>query len=61
MLLTTERPPNSRVAHLLPTNEQEAEIIVRGLNIHVEFEVVSSLKGGPLPPLTKLTIFGNFV
>jgi uncharacterized SAM-binding protein YcdF (DUF218 family) len=46
LLLTTERPLNSRLASLFPTNEQGAEKIAQGLNIQVEFEVVPSLKGG---------------
>ena len=46
LLLTTERPLNSRLAYLFPTNEQGAEKIAQALNIQVEFEVVPSLKGG---------------
>ena len=46
VLLTSERPLNSRVAHLFLTNEQKAEKISRALNVQVEFEVVPSLKGG---------------
>jgi uncharacterized SAM-binding protein YcdF (DUF218 family) len=46
LLLTTERALNSKVAHLVPTNEQKAEKISSELNSKVEFEVVPSLKGG---------------
>ena len=46
LLLTIERPLNTRVAHLFPTNEQNAEKIAQALNIQVGFEVVPSLKGG---------------
>ena len=46
LLLTTERPLNSKVTHLFPTNEQAAEKIAQALNIQVGFEVVPSLKGG---------------
>jgi hypothetical protein len=37
VLLTSERPLNSRVAHLFLTNEQKAEKIARALNVQVEF------------------------
>ena len=37
MLLTSERPLNSRVAHLFITNEKKAEKIARVLNVQVEF------------------------
>ena len=46
LFLTTERPLNSRIAHLFPTNEQKANKIAHALNIQVEFEVVPSPKGG---------------
>ena len=46
VLLTSERRLNSRVAHLFPTDEQQAEKIAQALNIKVKFEVVPSLKGG---------------
>ncbi len=46
LLLTTERPLNSRVDHLFLTNEQQAQKIAQALNVQVEFEVVPSLKGG---------------
>ncbi len=46
VLLTSERPLNSRVAHLFLTNEQQAQKIAQALNVQVEFEVVPSLKGG---------------
>ena len=46
LLLTTERPLNSRVAHLFPNNEQVAGQIAKILNIQANFEIVPSLKGG---------------
>ena len=46
VLLTSERPLNSRVAHLFLTNEQQAQKIAQALNVQVELEVVPSLKGG---------------
>jgi uncharacterized SAM-binding protein YcdF (DUF218 family) len=46
LLLTTERPLNSKVAHLFSTNEQTAKRISQELNIQAELEVVPSLKGG---------------
>ena len=46
LLLTTERLPNSKVAHLIQTNEQKARRISKELNIQAELEVVPSLKGG---------------
>ena len=46
LLLTSERPLNSKVMHLLPTNEQIAKRISQELNIQAELEVVPSLKGG---------------
>ncbi len=46
LLLTSERPLNSKVAHLFPTNEQIAKRISQELNIQAELEVVPSLKGG---------------
>jgi uncharacterized SAM-binding protein YcdF (DUF218 family) len=46
LLVTTERPLNSKVAHLFATNEQIAKRISQELNIQTELEVVPSLKGG---------------
>jgi uncharacterized SAM-binding protein YcdF (DUF218 family) len=46
LLLTTERPLNSKVTHLFPSNEQSAKRIAQALNVQVELEVVPSLKGG---------------
>jgi uncharacterized SAM-binding protein YcdF (DUF218 family) len=46
LLLTSERPLNSKVMHLFPTNEQIAKRISQELNIQAELEVVPSLKGG---------------
>jgi len=46
LLLTSERPLNSKVMRLFPTNEQIAKRISQELNIQAELEVVPSLKGG---------------
>jgi hypothetical protein len=46
LLLTTERPPNLKVAHIFPTKEKVAEEISKVLAIPVIFESVPSLKGG---------------
>ena len=46
LLLTSERPLNSKVTHLFPTNEELAIKIAHSLNSEVKFEVVPSLKGG---------------
>ena len=46
LLLTTERPLNSKLAHLIPTNEQIAREISKILAIPATFKSVPSLKGG---------------
>jgi uncharacterized SAM-binding protein YcdF (DUF218 family) len=46
LLLTTERPLNSKLAHLILTNEQIAREISKILAIPATFESVPSLKGG---------------
>jgi uncharacterized SAM-binding protein YcdF (DUF218 family) len=46
LLLTSERPLNSKVSHLFSTNEQAAKRISQELNIQAVLEVVPSLKGG---------------
>ena len=46
LLLTSERPLNSKVSHLFSTNEQVAKRIFQEHNIQAVLEVVPSLKGG---------------
>ena len=46
LLLTTLKPLNAKVAHLVPTNEKIAEDISKELAIPATFESVPSLKGG---------------
>ena len=46
LLLTTERPLNSKFAHLTFTNEQIAPEIAKMLSTPATFESVPSLKGG---------------
>jgi uncharacterized SAM-binding protein YcdF (DUF218 family) len=46
LLLTTERPLNSKLAHLILTNEQIAQEISKILAIPATFQSVPSLKGG---------------
>ena len=46
ILLTTLRPTISKLAHILPSNKQIAEEIVKILSIPATFESVPSLKGG---------------
>ena len=46
LLLTTERPLNSKLAHLAFTNEQVASEIAKMLSTPATFESVPSLKGG---------------
>ena len=46
LLLTTERPLNSKLAHLAFTNEQIAPEIAKMLSTPATFESVPSLKGG---------------
>ena len=53
LLLTSERPLNSKVMHLFPTNEQIAKRISQELNIQAELEVVPSLKGGATSTLNE--------
>ena len=57
LLLTTERPLNSKFAHLIFTNEQIAQEIAKELTTPVTFESVPSLKGGQPLLLTKHTTF----
>ena len=46
LLLTTPQPLNSKVAHIILTNEQIAEEISKTIAIPATFESVPSLKGG---------------
>ena len=46
LLLTTERRPNSKVAHTFPTKEKVAKRMAKVLGIQAKFETVPSLKGG---------------
>jgi uncharacterized SAM-binding protein YcdF (DUF218 family) len=60
LLLTSERPLNSKVAHLFATNEQIAKKISKELNIQAELEVVPSLKGGATSTLDEAHDLLNF-